>query len=70
MPNWEVKGRRVRLVWTSDPYTRLSPGSLGTADFYDDVGTLQVKWDDGSHLGLIPHVDRWELLPAEVAITP
>jgi hypothetical protein len=69
MHDWSVKGRRVRLVLTADPHTRLSPGELGTASFYDDFGTLHVKWDDGSSLGLIPDVDEWEILsPAEVAI--
>lgn len=53
-------GQRVRLVYTSDPYTKLTPGTEGTVVFIDDLGTVDVKWDDGSHLGMIPGEDRWE----------
>lgn len=60
-----LQGRRIRLVHCSDPYTLLAPGTLGTADFVDDMGTLHVRWDDGSRLGLIAaDGDRWEVLPA------
>jgi hypothetical protein len=55
-----VKGKRVRLVRTSDPYTQLKPGDEGTAEFIDDAGTLSVKWDSGSSLGLISGEDSWQ----------
>ena len=56
-------GDRVRLVRCTDTFTRLRPGSLGTVSFVDDMGTVHVRWDGGSSLGLIPGVDRWEDLP-------
>ncbi len=52
----------IRLIRTSDPYTTLEPGDLGTAEFEDDTGTLFVRWDSGSGLGLVPNEDRWELV--------
>jgi len=52
-------GRRVRLIYTDDPYTNLRSGDEGTVDFVDDAGTVFVKWDSGSSLGLIAGVDRW-----------
>ena len=56
-----VKDRRLRLVHTSDPYTQLKRGDEGTAQFIDSMGTLAVRWDSGSTLGLIPESgDRWE----------
>ena len=58
----DLVGRRVRLINTTDEYTRLHYGCLGTIDFVDDMGTLHVKWDDGSSLGLIPGADRWQIL--------
>ena len=58
--DYSVKGRRVRLVSTSDPYTRLRSGEQGTAQYVDDAGTLHVQWDDGSHLGMVPGHDRWQ----------
>ena len=52
------KGTRVELVFTSDPYTRLTPGTRGTVDYVDDAGTIQISWDNGSHLGMIPGEDE------------
>jgi len=48
---------RVRLGHTSDPYTNLTAGSLGTktGEYIDPWGarTILVKWDNGSNLSLI-----------------
>ncbi|OKL48829.1 hypothetical protein BSR29_02940 [Boudabousia liubingyangii] len=55
-------GRRIRLEDTSDPYTTLTPGSEGTINHVDDLGTLHVAWDNGSTLGLVPGEDSYTLL--------
>ena len=55
-----IIGKRVRLIRCDDPYTKLGYGDLGTVTFIDDLGTVDVRWDSGSRLGLIPNVDRWE----------
>jgi len=60
--NSALKGRRIRLVSTSDPYTRLLPGTEGTVVFEDDLGTVFADWDDGSSLGLVPGEDRFEFI--------
>ncbi len=46
------KGTRVELVSMSDPYARLKPGDRGTVSFVDDIGTVFVRWDCGSGLGV------------------
>lgn len=46
------KGTRVELVSMSDPYTKLKPGDQGTVSFVDDIGTVFVRWDCGSGLGV------------------
>ena len=47
-------GDRVALVQTSDPYTRLTPGTAGTVTGYDGrLGQLAVTWDDGSTLSML-----------------
>lgn len=56
----ELKGKRVRLIRCTDPYTRLSPGAEGVVTFVDDFGTVHVAWDCGSTLGLIYQEDVWE----------
>jgi hypothetical protein len=64
-------GARVRLVHCDDPDTRLERGTLGTVRFVDDMGTVHVDWDDGSHLGLVARAgDRFEVVDASVPDPP
>lgn len=58
----EVIGKRVILVSTSDEYTNLKPGDLGTITHVDDAGTIFANWDNGSTLGLIPGIDYFDVL--------
>ncbi len=53
-----LAGTRVRLFFTSDPYTKLREGSEGTVDHVDDIGTIHVNWDDGSTLGMVFPEDK------------
>lgn len=46
-------GTRVILVKMDDPYTKLQPGDEGTVTGVDDIGTIHVKWDIGSSLGIV-----------------
>lgn len=55
-------GARIVLIHMDDPYTSLVPGDTGTITGCDDLGTLQMHWDSGSTLGLIPGVDKFEKL--------
>lgn len=48
------RGQRIALVRCNDPYTRLEPGEMGTVTSVDSMGTIHVKWDSGSTLGLCP----------------
>jgi hypothetical protein len=58
----KLKGKRIELIATTDPYTNLRPGDRGTVDFVDDMGTIHVSWDNGSQLGLVPGEDQYKLL--------
>ena len=45
------KGTRVELVQMDDP--QAPPiGTKGTVTGVDDIGTIHVKWDNGSGLGV------------------
>lgn len=57
-----LAGKRVRLVYCSDPYTKLRNGDEGIVESIDDMGTLHVKWDNGSSLGLIQGEDTWMII--------
>ena len=53
-------GDRIRLLHTNDEFTNLESGAQGTVHFVDDLGTIHIKWDNGSRLGLIPGIDQYE----------
>lgn len=44
-------GARVRLISMQDEYAP-PEGTLGTVVAVDDAGTIHVKWDNGSTLGV------------------
>ena len=54
-------GMRIKLIHMEDPYP-LQPGATGTVVNIDCNGDLEVAWDCGSSLKLIPGVDRWEAI--------
>lgn len=58
----QLRGKRIELISTSDPYTELKPGDRGNVDFVDDMGTIHVTWDNGSTLGLVPGEDQYRFL--------
>jgi hypothetical protein len=64
---------RIRLDFTSDPYTKLQPGDLGTITgrYVDPWGAVVVRvaWDNGSSMSLIAGEDAWSVV-AETDETP
>jgi len=66
-------GDRVELVATNDPYTRLRPGDRGTITNVTDrpEPTIDIAWDNGSTLAILPDAgDRIRLLPSHAADPP
>ncbi len=47
------KGSRIRLTEMKDQYNPVEPGTTGTLDFIDDIGTFHCIWDNGRTLGLV-----------------
>lgn len=54
-------GTRIKLIKMNDPYP-LPNGTLGTVDYVDDDGNIQMKWDNGSSLALIYNVDKFSIV--------
>ncbi len=59
-------GTRIELIEMNDPYNKkLVPGCRGTVQFVDSAGSLQMEWDCGSSLGLIPCEDDFRIITGE-----
>ena len=52
------RGTRIRLHSMSGE-TDMSSGLIGTVDFVDDAGQLQMTWDNGRTLALVPGEDSF-----------
>ena len=56
-------GARVELLHMDDPYnTKLFPGASGTVKCVDDMGTIHVRWDCGSSLGVVYGEDSCKVI--------
>ena len=59
-------GRRVELIYTDDPYTRLKPGDRGTYQFLLTQTVIEnqhcIKWDNGSSLTLLEGKDQFKFV--------
>lgn len=53
-------GSRVRLIRMDGEY--LPIGSEETVTGVDDIGTIHVKWDCGSSLGVVYPEDKCEII--------
>lgn len=47
---------RIKLIYMEDVQA-VPPGTCGTVTLVDDGGTIHMKWDNGSSLGLIKDED-------------
>ena len=56
------KGSRVEVVWMDDPQAP-PVGTRGTCIGVDDIASLMIAWDNGSHLNAAFGVDIVRLLP-------
>lgn len=55
-------GTRIRLDSMDDPYAPIAPGTEGTVNFVDDIGTFHCTFDNGRTLGVVPGEDSFSVL--------
>lgn len=60
-----LPGTRVMLLNMNDPYSPVESGMRGTVQSVDDIGQIQMKWDNGRVLALIPGEDSFRQLTQE-----
>ncbi len=56
-------GTRIHLMEMRDPFAPVPSGTEGTVNFVDDAGQLQMEWDNGRTLALIPGEDQFSIIP-------
>jgi hypothetical protein len=69
IPN--IIGKRIELIYTDNPYTKLKPGDRGTVTdvteipFKDTPLQIWINWDSGSKLALLSGMDKFKILESE-----
>lgn len=57
-------GTRIMLDYMED-IQAVPAGTKGTVDHVDDMGTIHMKWDNGSGIGICPDTDRFHVVGKE-----
>lgn len=57
--NERHKGKRITLIRMGDDPNPIKAGEQGTIRGEDGMGHIQVDWDNGRTLALIPGVDMY-----------
>ena len=60
-------GTRIRLNSMSDPYSPVPSGVEGVVDWVDDEGQIQMTWNNGRTLPLVPGEDSCTVLPPKLS---
>lgn len=58
-------GTKIRLISMRNEKYPILPGTIGEVTHIDDMGSIHMKWQNGSSLALIPEVDSFKVLEAE-----
>lgn len=54
------KGTRIEVIAMGDDPRPIEPGTKGTVEVVDDMGTVHCTFDNGRRLGLIHNVDVFQ----------
>lgn len=61
MEKTQLIGKRIRINHMDDMLP-VPDGTEGIITGIDDIGQIQVKWDNGSTLSVIEEIDDYEIL--------
>lgn len=57
-------GTKIQLISMRDEKYPILPGTIGEVTHIDDLGSIHMKWQNGSSLAIIPEVDSFRVAPA------
>ena len=60
-----IEGKRIKMIFMDDEQA-IEPGTMGTVIKVDGIGQIQVKWDNGRTLSVIPEVDQFEIEDSKI----
>ena len=64
------EGSRIMLDYMGrDPHP-IPPGTTGTVEHVDDIGTVHCTFDNGRSLGLVPGEDSFHIIRQEQSASP
>ena len=55
-------GTKIQLISMRDEKYPVLPGTIGEVTHIDDMGSIHMKWENGSSLALIPEVDSFKVV--------
>lgn len=58
-------GTKIQLISMRDEKYPILPRTIGVVTHIDDMGSIHLKWQNGSSLALIPEVDSFKVVAAE-----
>ena len=58
-------GTKIQLISMRDEKYPILPRTIGEVTHIDDLGSIHMKWQNGSSLALIPKVDSFKVVAAE-----
>ena len=58
-------GTKIQLISMRDEKYPILPGTIGVVTHIDDMGSIHLKWQNGSSLAIITEVDSFRVVRAE-----
>ena len=55
-------GTKIQLISMHDEKYPVLPGTVGEVTHIDDMGSIHMKWENGSSLAIIPEVDSFKVV--------
>ena len=57
-----IVGKQIRMVEMVDDPQPIESGTIGVIYHVDSLGTIHVHWENGRTLGVVPNVDKYEVV--------